>query len=106
MTDGPKKKMSADFFVKISTYILPFDFCRTEFLSNSIFCYYFNLNLENGGIFLKIENYNLSWKESAMIRSRRKTSLAKTGKQYTEKLVRWLHSIQVAYKEERSIDLF
>ena len=30
---------------------------------------------------MKIENYNLSWKASAMIRSRRKTSLAKTGKQ-------------------------
>ena len=72
--------MTAEFFVKISTYfVLIFaglNFCQTQF-----FCYYFNLNLENGGIFLKIENYNLSWKESAMIRSRRKTSLAKTGKQ-------------------------
>ena len=32
--------------------------------------------------------------------------LFKSWQQYREKLVRWLCSIQVAYKEERSLDLF
>ena len=116
VTDGPEKKWQLNFLLKF----LPTSFW---FLQDWIFVKLNFFVIISIWTLKMVEEYFWKLKTTIYLGKRQPWSdlegkphwrrqennhghLFKSWQQYTEKLVRWLHSIQVAYKEERSIDLF
>ena len=115
VTDGPEKKWQLNFLLKF----LPTSFWFLQdwiFVKLNFFVIISIWTLKMVEYFWKLKTTiylgkrqpwsDLEGKPQWRRQENNHGHLFKSWQQYTEKLVRWLHSIQVAYKEERSIDLF
>ena len=115
VTDGPEKKWQLNFLLKFLPtsywFLQDWIFVKLNFF---VIISIWTLKMVEYFWKLKITIYlgksqpwsDLEGKPHWRRQENNHGHLFKSWQQYTEKLVRWLRSIQVAYKEERSIDLF